>query len=78
MICDTALPSLYTMSWFLLKRLKGGMTWETLMNLAPFEFELFHNMAVKDLKDDIEKNQKEQDHTNVVVSQLYKMIAGTK
>lgn len=64
------------MGWFLIKRLKGGFTWESLMELAPFEFELFYNMAVQDLKEEMEENKLAQEQKNKIMQQLYDGITG--
>lgn len=66
------------MAWFLIKRMNGGFTWDGIMNLAPFELELFYNMAIKDLKDEVEEKNKEQEQTNLAVSHFYKAITGRK
>ncbi len=42
--------------WFLHKH--GGINLDTQMNLTPFEFTLFHNMALKDANDKEEENRK--------------------
>lgn len=54
--------------------MKGGLTWDGIMNLAPFEMELFYSMAVNDLKEEVEQKNKEMEAKNKAVSQFYDTI----
>ena len=48
---DVQLPTLYNMIWFLMKNSGGGLNWDNILNLHPFEFELFYFMAINDAKE---------------------------
>ena len=62
------------MFWFLLKQTKGGLNWENLMNLAPFELELFYYMAINDFK---EEHKQEQEQRASSMNQLVSLFNAT-
>jgi len=60
------------MFWFLMTQTSGGLNWENLMSLAPFELEVFYYMAVNDFKEKIRQQQTDNESMNRVVSLLHK------
>jgi len=48
--------------WFM--KSKAGFSVDEMLNLAPFEYEIFYNMAIKDFKEKMEVRAKEQQRFN--------------